>query len=184
MLQWDITSSLSSNSLFVLHKEHHAYNIYQYNMIILYNLQQAMSKRHRSEVWIALRWMAFHTFLPMLHTFPSYYTPSLLSLVYFILWFALCALPPATSKAWASQDNAMLRQSDRKCLKSFLAGTGENQRDFKGVSQKQADAVARCYIPPLHPHTGTHIQTQTNSHTWSSCHTHTTACSPFRENMR
>lgn len=58
--------------------------------------------------------------------------------------------------AWASKDNAMLRQSDRKCLKSFLAGTGENQRDFKGVSQKQADAVAPCCAPS---NTGTHRQT-------------------------
>lgn len=73
----------------------------------------------------------------------------------------------------------MLRQSDRKCLKSFLADTGENQRDFKGVSQKQADAVALCVMPrappppppprwhtqayPLvHIHTHTHIQTATH----------------------
>lgn len=95
---------------------------------------------------------------------------------FFTLVCSVCSSssrPPSfSSKAWASQDNAMLRQSDRKCLKSFLAGTGENQRDFKGVSQKQADAVAPCYTPLLHWHTQTHIHTQTNSHTWSSCHTY------------
>lgn len=90
----------------------------------------------------------------------------------FLTLVALCTLPPApppslSSKAWASQDNAMLRQSDRKCLKSFLAGTGENQRDFKGVSQKQADAAALCCTPPytgIHRliHLCTHIQTATH----------------------
>ena len=119
----------------------------------------------------------------------------LLGLFLTLVW-TMCppSSPSLSSKAWASQDNAMLRQSDRKCLKSFLAGTGENQRDFKGVSQKQADAVALCYTPRPSPnwhtqadplvHTHKHTHTQTNSHTWSSCHTHTMACGTFRENMR
>lgn len=58
----------------------------------------------------------------------------------------------------------MLRQSDRKCLKSFLAGTGENQRDFKGVSQKQADAVALCYTPPIPSSTVAHTDISTCAH--------------------
>lgn len=115
---------------------------------------------------------------------------------YFGLHCVLC-LPPFSSKAWASQDNAMLRQSDRKCLKSFLADTGENQRDFKGVSQKQADAVALCVMPRAPPppppprwHTQAyplvhiHTHTHTNSDAWSSCHNHTMACSAFRGNIK
>lgn len=104
-------------------------------------------------------------------------TTSLVYLVYFLLWLALCfppACPPPSlhSKAWASQNNTMLRQWDRKC-QSFLASTGETQRDFKGVSQKQADVLNSL----LHWHTQrnplcSHKHRQTNSHTWSSCQTY------------
>lgn len=142
----------------------------------------------------------FHTSLPVLHVFPSYCTSSLLSLAFFflllLLWFALCAQAPApsrSSKAWAPQDNATLRQSDRKRLKSFFSG---HWGDFKAVSQKQADVVA-VFHSLLHwhehththrsicTHTDTHMPTQRSSHTWHTvthigCH----AAHSERENVR
>lgn len=107
-----------------------------------------------------------------------------------------CAQAPApsrSSKAWASQDNATLRQSDRKRLKSFFSG---HWGDFKAVSQKQADVVA-VFHSLLHwhehththrsicTHTDTHMPTQRSSHTWHTvthigCH----AAHSERENVR
>lgn len=112
------------------------------------------------------------------HVFPSYCASSLLSLVYFLSDFGLhcglCLLPPSlSSKALASQDNAMLRQSDRKCLKSLSGHWGESKRPHRSVTKTGVCFGSVSYSPKL---------AHTDSHTWSSCHTHTMACSTLREN--
>lgn len=106
----------------------------------------------------------------------------ILSLAFFflpvllLLWFALCAQAPApsrSSKAWASQDNATLRQSDRKRLKSFLAGTGETSKQCHKNRQMLWLCFTRFYIgTSTHTHTDpfAHIQTHTCLHREAATH--------------
>lgn len=87
-----------------------------------------------------------------------------------------CAQAPApsrSSKAWASQDNATLRQSDRKRLKSFLAGTGETSKQCHKNRQMLWLCFTRFYIGTS-THTQTdpfaHIQTHTCLHREAATH--------------
>lgn len=109
-----------------------------------------------------------------------------------LLWFALCAQAPApsrSSKAWASQDNATLRQSDRKRLKSFLAGTGETSKQCHKNRQMLWLCFTRFYIgTSTHTHTQIHLHTYRHTHAYTEkqphmahCHTHRLPCSAFRE---
>lgn len=87
-----------------------------------------------------------------------------------------CAQAPApsrSSKAWASQDNATLRQSDRKRLKSFLAGTGETSKQCHKNRQMLWLCFTRFYIgTSTHTHTDpfAHIQTHTCLHREAATH--------------